>query len=108
MVMLVIIIVTVNREPNNFPLFQPHRSAAGWGQEVDERDLFWLGVVGADGSYIFYEKQFKRWLREGIRSSTNAVNRDWLFVKWAVSFALAGQTEVAGNRWGKRRSWHAA
>ena len=54
-------------------------------------------MVGAGGSYIFYEKQFKRWLREGIKSSKNAVNRDWLFVKWTVSFALAGHTEVAGN-----------
>ena len=31
MVKMVIIIVTVNRKPNDFPLFQPHRSAAGWG-----------------------------------------------------------------------------
>lgn len=65
-------------------------------------------MVGAGGSYIFYEKQFKRWLREGIKSSKNAVNRDWLFVKWTVSFALAGHTEVAGNGQGERRSWRAA
>lgn len=65
-------------------------------------------MVGAGGSYIFNEKQFKRWLREGIKSSKNAVNRDWLFVKWTVSFALAGHTEVAGNGRGERRSWRAA
>ena len=65
-------------------------------------------MVGAGGSYIFYEKQFKRRLREGIKSSKNAVNREWLFVKWAVSFALVGHTEVAGNGRGERRSWRAA